>query len=295
MRYLSPLRYPGGKARLARFFSDLIKAQHPRPRYYAEPYAGGAGAALNLLYRKDVDHIYINDINPGIAAFWRAATSIPNDLIKLIRSTPVTITEWEKQRDIYKTGDTKDDLKLGFSTFFLNRTNRSGIINARPIGGLQQTGKWKIDARYNKENLIERINAISKLSPRITVTQKDGVDFINDLQDYGQDLFLYADPPYVVQGGRLYHKAFNTDAHHRLADTLRQVTHPWVLTYDDEPLIWNRLYRDDRIARFNIAHTAQHSHIGKETIVYSPYLNLPADIQITPGVTGEWIPTTTSS
>lgn len=289
MRYLSPLRYPGGKARLAPFFAALIRAQDPQPSHYAEPFAGGAGAALHLLHSGVVEHIHINDIHPGIAAFWRSVTTSPDAFIECLTTTPVTVKEWHRQRTIFNAEPLDDDLAFGFATFFLNRTNRSGILKARPIGGLDQTGQWKIDARYNIEGLSRRIRAVADMADKITVTQLDGLEFIDSLQSHGSNLFLYADPPYVVQGDKLYLRAFNDDAHAALAERLAQSTHPWILTYDDEPLIWDGLYKQQRAARFNIAHTAQRGHVGKETIVYGPNLTVPDGLEITPGVSPTWI------
>ena len=290
MRYLSPLRYPGGKARLAPFFTRLIRAQVPAPSHYAEPYAGGAGAGLRLLTDSAVDHIHLNDINAGIAAFWRTITTTDGAkaLCELINDTPVTIDQWHHQRSIYQDGQT-DDLTLGFATFYLNRTNRSGILDARPIGGLDQTGKWKIDARYNKPALIERVKHVATLGHRIHVTQLDGLDFLTTMEIYATDVLVYADPPYVEQGGSLYLNAFNANDHQALADKLLTATYPWLLTYDDQEIIWADLYSSERCARFNIVHTAAIQHVGKETIVYGPALTVPTGLEITPGVHATWI------
>ena len=290
MRYLSPLRYPGGKARLAPFFTRLIRSQVPAPTHYAEPYAGGAGAALRLLTAGAVAHIHINDINAGIAAFWRTITTPygAEAFNHLINSTPVTTDQWHHQRAIYQDGQT-DDLTLGFATFYLNRTNRSGILDARPIGGLDQTGKWKIDARYNKPALIERIKHVATLGHRIHVTQLDGLDFLTTMEPHATDVLVYADPPYVEQGGSLYLHAFNANDHQALADKLLTATYPWLLTYDDQKIIWADLYTAARCARFNIAHTAAIQHVGKETIVYGPTLTVPTGLEITPGVHATWI------
>ena len=290
MRYLSPLRYPGGKARLAPFFTRLIRSQVPAPTHYAEPYAGGAGAALRLLTDSAVDHIHINDINAGIAAFWRTITTPDGAAAfnQFIRSTPVTIDQWHHQQAIYEAGQ-EDDLTLGFATFYLNRTNRSGILDARPIGGLDQTGKWKIDARYNKPALIERVKHVAALGESIHVTQLDGLDFLTTMEAHATDVLVYADPPYVEQGGSLYLHAFNADDHKALAEKLLAANYPWLLTYDDQKIIWDELYDAARCARFDIAHTAATQHVGKETIVYGPTLTVPTVVEITPGVSPTWI------
>src|SRR5690625_5109627 len=50
-RYLSPLRYPGGKARMASALGDLFDRQVSMLdiEVWIEPFAGGAGAGLTLL------------------------------------------------------------------------------------------------------------------------------------------------------------------------------------------------------------------------------------------------------
>lgn len=291
MRYLSPLRYPGGKARLAPFFGEIIKAQTPKPTRYAEPFAGGAGAALRLLRDGTVSHIHINDINPGIAAFWRSVTTQTSEFVGLIKDTPVTIEQWHCQHAVYEGEDSEvDDLTLGFATFFLNRTNRSGILDARPIGGFAQQGNWRIDARYNIEALVKRVEEVGRLAPRISVTEMDARVFLATLGQYGEDIFVYADPPYVAQGAHLYLHAFNTDDHEELAATLLDASYPWILTYDDDEYIWADLYAKARCARFDISHTAQHGHIGSETLVYGPTIKIRGKQEVTPGVKAKRIP-----
>ncbi len=288
MRYLSPLRYPGGKARLAPYLRRLIEAQEPRPSQYAEPFAGGGGAALHLLKDRIVDSIHLNDLNPGIAAFWRASLDHPDHFCHLVRTVPLTIDEWFVQRDIYTDPVGREDLDLGFATFYLNRTNRSGILDARPIGGFDQTGRWKIDARFNRDALCTRIQAIADMRHRIHITELEGLDFITILQEVADDVFVYADPPYLVQGEGLYLHAFDADDHAALAQLLADAAFPWMLTYDDDPRITQRLYAEGRCATFEIAHTAHHQHVGKEAVIYSAGLKVP-DLLITRGRLARWV------
>lgn len=288
MRYLSALRYPGGKARLAPYLQRLIEYQPSRPREYAEPFAGGAGAALRLLTDGVVDRVHLNDLNPGIAAFWRASLDHPDKFCKKIRTVPLTIDEWHTQREIYLNPFDRDDLELGFATFYLNRTNRSGILSARPIGGLEQNGQWKIDARFNRAGLCERIQAVADLRHCIYVTEDEGLSFLEALNSLGDHVFVYADPPYLVQGEGLYLHAFDADDHLNLAEHLARASYPWVLTYDDEPQITDLLYSGGRCATFDIAHTAHRQHIGKEAVIYSPDLCVP-DLEVTLGRSGRWV------
>lgn len=200
---LTPLRYPGGKTSLFEFFDTVIKEHGWKNITYIEPYAGGAGAGISLLLLEKVRHIVINDFDPAIYSFWFALKEHNAEFIELVSNTPVTVEEWERQKKVYKAADTSDRLSLGFATFFLNRTNRSGILNAGPIGGKQQLGEWKIDARYNKKSLIEKIKLIGLYSDRITVLNDDGSDVI---AKYAEDptSFFYVDPPYFVKGADLY-------------------------------------------------------------------------------------------
>jgi DNA adenine methylase len=167
---LSPLRYPGGKSALAGLFADIIAELDLHGPVYVEPYAGGAGAGIALLRTGIVDRIVVNDIDPAVHAFWVAVTQRNVELVERVRTVSLTVEEWRRQREVYRTGGEGDVLKLGFAFFFLNRTNRSGVLNAGVIGGQAQTGNYKIHARFNRDTLAERLTAIGGLADRIEVT-----------------------------------------------------------------------------------------------------------------------------
>ncbi|PCK23253.1 DNA adenine methylase [Rhodococcus qingshengii] len=268
-RYLSPLRYPGGKGRLAPYISALIKTQSPRPTQYAEPFAGGAGAALRLLVDRDVERIHINDLNPGIAAFWRAMFTQTEQFTDLIAQTPITMESWHRAREVYNSPEDRDDLSLGFATFFLNRCNRSGILTARPIGGMEQAGKWTLDARFNRESLIDRVGFVGGFRDQVTVTGLDARDFLGDLDEHGDDVLVYVDPPYLVQGEQLYMNSLSSKDHATLAAQLRNSDLKWLLTYDADRRVTDELYAGHRCVEFDIAHTAAIQHVGVEYAVFS--------------------------
>lgn len=266
---LTPLRYPGGKTSLFEFFDAVIKEHGWKNITYIEPYAGGAGAGISLLLLEKVRHIVINDFDPAIYSFWLALKEHNAEFIELVSNTPVTIDEWERQKKVYKAADTSDRLSLGFATFFLNRTNRSGILNAGPIGGKQQLGEWKIDARYNKKNLIEKIKLIGLYSDRITVLNNDGSDVI---AKYAEDptCFFYVDPPYFVKGADLYLNAFKLKDHEKLANTLNKFNRAkWLLSYDNEQEILE-LYPNREFRVFDLKYSAHHnSKVGSELMIFS--------------------------
>ena len=286
--FLSPLRYPGGKARVAPYLASLMRTQSPRPTVYAEPFAGGAGAALRLLIDEQVRAVRINDLSPGIAAFWRSVFYDTERFAQKVERAVITLDNWEQARRVFQNPFEQDDLELGFATFFLNRCNRSGILTARPIGGINQSGKWKMDARFNRTDLAERVRRLGQYRRRVEVSQLDGLEFMRTLQPLGKDAFAYVDPPYIVQGENLYLDSLSYDDHRLLAAELRTSPTPWMLTYDVSERVTEDLYSGLRMARFDIAHTAQRQHIGSEIVVFSANIDVNS-IQLLKGANASWV------
>ena len=241
----SPLRYPGGKAAIADFFVEILDKNGISAKgTYCEPFAGGAGAALTLLLTGRVSNIIINDYDKCIASFWKSVIYDTDDFVELIKKTDITLDNWEIQRQIYDASEKidirskKNRLALAFATFFLNRCNRAGILpKAGPIGGRTQAGKYKIDARFIKEKLISRIQAIAQYKTHITVTHYDAIDFLKKLPrltDTQQDCLLYLDPPYYHNGEKLYLNAYSHDDHVKLANEINTFDFcQWIMTYDN--------------------------------------------------------------
>lgn len=275
--HYSPLRYPGGKGKLFQFVKDLIVHNNLDGGTYSEPYAGGASIALGLLIEDYVSEIYINDFDRSVCSFWLAITQRPDDFIKKVWDTPVTMQEWKKQRSIQENKDQHDFLELGFSTFFLNRTNRSGILNAGVIGGNDQTGNYKIDARYNKEGLIKRLNTIANHAKNINVTQQDALEFITKtIPEKKSKGLVFLDPPYYVQGKRLYTSFYRHDDHVKVAEAIKSspLKH-WIVTYDNTDEI-NEIYDLKNKVIYNLRYSVAHSSPrGSEVLYYSCHLQLP--------------------
>lgn len=264
---LSPLRYPGGKSSLYGRLRELIRLNGiDRPRY-VEPYAGGAGAAIGLLITGEVESVHINDLDPAIHAFWASCVNHNSAFIERLWTVPVTVAEWKMQREIYDKRDASS-FDLGFSAFFLNRTNRSGVLNGGPIGGHDQTGPYKIDARFNRETLAERLRLIGLYSKRITVTGDDGLAVIEQNMS-NPAAFIYADPPYFYKAGSLYMNSFKSRDHQALAQCLNSTSESrWVLTYDNVPEVVE-LYADRRREEIGVYYSARNVTKAKEIMVYS--------------------------
>lgn len=289
MRFISPRRYPGGKGRLAPYISTLMSWQDPLPEVDAEPFAGGAGVALKLLVDHEVESIHINDLNPGQAAFWRSIFENSGQFAELIDGEPVDLDAWARWRAVYEAPAGHDDMTLGFATFFLNRTNRSGILTARPIGGLEQTGTWKIDARFNRADLARRVRFLGKFSDRVLVTELDARAMIGSLDEAASArYFLYVDPPYLVQGDQLYMNGLSADDHQEVADALSETSARWLLTYDADARVTATLYATHRCLEFDIQHNAHRHHLGQEYAVFSPSVIVPDDTVVMSGL-GRWV------
>lgn len=267
----SPFRYPGGKS----FLVDTIRAKITQlggaVRCYAEPYAGGAGAAIELLANNVVERISLNDADPRVYWAWHSILHRNEEFRERIRQTPVTMETWYRARSIVDRPEScTDKFDLGFATFFLNRTNRSGIVaGAGPIGGYKQLGKWTIDARYYRDTLIDRVAWLGVNSGKIEIHNKDGIDFLRSFTaKKARSTFFFIDPPYVSAGSRLYLNAMDDAKHRLLARLLKQkrsLCH-WLMTYDDHPLIWE-LYADRSPAHLPVRYSLQKKRMQKEVVV----------------------------
>jgi len=276
-RHYSPLRYPGGKARLSQTLKTLIRANRLLDCQYVEPFAGGAGVALSLLYGEYVSHIHINDLDKSVHAFWSAVVGNTEGLCRLIRDTPLNLPEWRRQRAIQSRREEVDSLTLAFSTFFLNRTNRSGIIaSGGIIGGLKQAGTYKLDARFNRSELINRIEHVASYRNRISLYQLDAVDMLGAVvQDLPSESLVYLDPPYYVKGSRLYANYYEHADHERLASKVKNLRQHWFVTYDDVRPI-RKMYRSFRSSVYGLQYSACSRVVGSEVMFFSDTLRVPS-------------------
>jgi DNA adenine methylase len=265
---LSPLRYPGGKAALAGLFSDTIAALGIRKCTYVEPYAGGAGAGIALLRRGLVTRLVINDIDPAVNAFWNLVAHRNAALVDWVAKVPLTVEEWRRHRETYRAGAATDMEALGRAFFYLNRTNRSGVLNAGVIGGQDQSGNYKIDARFTRETLCERLAALGELASEIEVTALDGRTVIETYRRR-RSAFLYIDPPYVQAGSQLYLNAFERRDHQALAETVNRIDGArWLMTYDESPFI-SGLYAKHFQAKVDLNYSARYPGKASELLIAS--------------------------
>ncbi|MDR1320567.1 MAG: DNA adenine methylase [Gracilibacteraceae bacterium] len=275
---MSPLRYPGGKTKLYTYVKEILNCNGLLGQTYIEPFAGGAGLAIKLLLNGDMKRIVINDFDPSIYYFWHSILNTTDDFCHLVFKTDITTEEWQKQRAIYLKQDTTNPLELGFATFFLNRTNISGVIKGGIIGGINQTGTHAMTARFNKENLVSKIREIAAHKEQIIVYNLDAQEFL--LPKYMRCFyksFINFDPPYVKKGAKLYKNSFNEKDHRDLSEKISQCERKWIVTYDICPLVAD-LYSDYRYGFLDLTYSINQSKKAQEYIFFSNNLILPERI-----------------
>lgn len=274
---LSPLRYPGGKAKLYKLIQPIVSMNvSGNNRIYIEPFAGGAGLALKLLFNNDVDILMLNDIDYQIYCFWNSCLYNTDQFCDFIMNSNVDIDTWKIQKSIYLSSGSYSEIEVGFATFFLNRCNVSGVIQGGPIGGFEQKGTYQIDARFNKRSLISRIKRIGALSDRIIFNNMDASVFLqsrlpeNDINN----VFLNIDPPYVKKGKFLYENSFSEADHSELSQIVRTLNYKWIVTYDQCDLI-HELYKDYRQQIITLNYSAGNTRKGSEFLIFGNKVNIP--------------------
>jgi len=271
----TPLRYPGGKQKLTPFIVEILEENDLFGGHYVEPYAGGAGVAIELLLNDYVSHIYLNDISEPVYAFWYSMLNNTEKFCKDISRIPLDIDEWRKQKNIFKT-ERKNLYSLGFATFYLNRCNRSGILSGGAIGGIEQQGEWKIDARFQRNDLIGRIEAIASRKDQISLTNLDAEYFItHNIPSLPKKTLVYCDPPYFKKADSLYQNHYTPEDHLRISKVIqKKIKRPWVVSYDADPNILS-YYEKCEVFVYSLQYNAAKAYKGTEVFAFSDKLRIP--------------------
>lgn len=280
-RLYTPLRYPGGKARFAPLITDVMEENNLFGGHYMELYAGGAGVALDLLFSDVVSHIHINDVDPAIYKFWYAVVNDTDNILKLLFDTPINMEQWFYWRDVMNGKIEKEDTDTGFATLFMNRTNRSGILKAGVIGGKNQSGSYKLDARFKKDVIANRIKKIAEYRNQISIYQQDAYRLLMAVPKIlPKKSLIYLDPPYYVKGQGLYRNFYSKGDHLKIANKLQSKSFrkKWVVSYDNCPEIIE-MYKNRRYCPYTLNYSAQRQYLGKEVMFFSDNAQLPMDLE----------------
>ena len=274
---ISPLRYPGGKAKVYDLIVKLLKENDFNGTTYIEPFAGGCGLAL-LLKNNIVNKLILNDIDKGVYCFWQSILKYNKNFCEMIEKSEISIKERDKKIKIYKNKDNIDIsqkenvLELGLATFYLNRVNRSGILKAGVIGGKNQTGNYKMDCRFNKETLISKIKKIEKFKEKIEFYNYDVIEFIdNYLKFESTNSFVFLDPPYYNKGSELYTNFYTHEDHKNLANYIKKIKQSWIVTYDNCDEI-KEIFKGYNQKEFDISYTLEVKRKSKEIMIFDDKL-----------------------
>lgn len=271
---ISPLRYPGGKAKIYNMIVELMERNKITGTTYIEPFAGGCGLALLLLKNQVVEKLILNDIDKGIYCFWQSVLKYNEEFCDRILGVEISVEERKKEREIYINKDNIDImkkeniLKLGLATFYLNRVNRSGVLKAGVIGGKNQTGNYKIDCRFNKKTLILKIKEIEKMKNKIEFYNYDVIEFINEvLKQESKDSFVFLDPPYYSKGPELYTNFYKYEDHRFLANHIKEIEQKWIVTYDNNEEI-KKIFKEYTQVEFDISYSLGKKKKSKEVMIF---------------------------
>lgn len=239
--YLSPLRYPGGKRKLAaRIAMQMDRHGLDYFERILEPFAGGASVTIAFLEAGVAESAIISDLDPLVANLWATVfSSRAGELADRVLDAEVSLDEWLRLR----ANDPEDQIERAFKCLFLNRTSFSGALSvtAGPIGGMAQESDYKIGCRYNRYALAERIWELSRLSHRVSVKNTDFRQLIASYRAAATrrgkvpNDFWYLDPPFFHKADRLYRIWFADDDHRALRERLESLPGRWFLSYDNCP------------------------------------------------------------
>jgi DNA adenine methylase len=277
---MSPLRYPGGKARLAAYISGVIEENYLNGCTFYEPFAGGASVSLELLRLGFVSDAVLVEKDPLVFSFWWCVFNRTEDLCAAVDACPVSIETWQQLQPTRAIADPTDGrftvLQLATAGLFFNRTNFSGIIGAGPIGGEEQLSEYKIDCRFNKEKITRQIRAAARFSHRISVHCGDAVTFMRENAEAISTgfSFVYVDPPYYEQGRKLYRHHYVDEDHVQLASFLQNQAYPWLLSYDDHPRI-RELYAGNTVQPIYLDYNVRSSRLAQELAISNRVIPVP--------------------
>ena len=282
---ISPLRYPGGKRRLVPYLAAALRANNLQPDLFVEPFAGGASVALELAATGAVRQIGLADLDPWIASFWQTVFEDCDWLCRRVENIEVDLATWDR----LKRTKAKSRRWQALACLFLNRTSFNGALHPRagPIGGRAQRSSYDIACRFPRARLIGRLRACEQLAANGKVAWvrcASALDVVRDARQQakreGLQLFTYLDPPFWAKSRELYRHSFVHFDHEELAQMLRWLREPWLLSYDVSRAI-QRLYarHDVRRATVELLYTAT-QRAAYEELLIANLASLPADTRL---------------
>lgn len=257
--YKSPLRYPGGKARMVKKILERAPAGYQE---YREPFLGG-GSVLFAVRSEDMNrYCQVSDIFSELMTFWWQCKFHSSYMIK-------TINDWKQQypdgRELHKNCKKQVTLAKdrGTAFFILNRISFSGLTMS---GGYS---KASYEGRFNQSH-------ISRIKDADSVLENVELRFVGYealLHEPGKDVWLFMDPPYDIKSDNLYgnkgntHKGFD---HVKFADECKKSPHKWLITYNDNENI-RKLFSWANIQEIDVTYNMNSNNKKKKELFITNY------------------------
>ena len=280
---VTPLRYPGGKTWLLDYVKAFARFHKLSSTTIVEPYGGSASISVGLIRSQLVTDATVCERDPLIVAFWNVAIHRNEELIEYLSSLEINMETWYGLRrylDLEKT-NLQNELEAAGAFLFFNRTNYSGIIKGGPLGGKKQLSKYKLNCRFNKGRIADKIRSLKALEDKLKIIQIDGLEYMkNHALQSPDNVFFYVDPPYYGAGKDLYRFYFTDFDHQQLSAFLTGTEIPWLLSYDDAEFIRN-LYQKKSNLPVYTDYQSGHLRRGVKELLISNYVIPPASPNVT--------------
>jgi DNA adenine methylase len=223
-----------------------------------------------LLSRGVISRATLVERDPLIYAFWKCVKTQPEELCERVRRLSVSLHTWKRFQKYLAANALREHplLDLGVAGLFFNRTNFSGIIAAKPIGGMSQQSDYKINCRFNKARITGMIEEIAKVSDAMDVYYGDAISFLMRRREKiaKEHSLVYIDPPYIQQGRKLYRYHFVEKQHKELAEFVNPAAFKWIISYDNHPFV-RALFSGQRIVPIFLNYAVKKSRKAEELLI----------------------------
>lgn len=227
----SPLRYPGGKARLAKKILAMAPEGYSE---YREPFLGGGSVLFAVHSLKPDIAKKAGDSFQPLYNFWHMCKTEPKELYHQVwvgKQIIIGKSLWEKCRKwVFDTSTDIRDVDRAAAYFMLNRITFSGLTLS---GGYSKEAH---ETRF-RDTHIARLKDANQVLQNVDLRHSDYTEL---LHEPGDNVWIYLDPPYDIKSDNLYgnagasHKGFD---HVKFAEECKKCKHKWLITYNDNQKI----------------------------------------------------------
>lgn len=262
-REVLPFRYPGGKF----YAMDILQPFWDAIEHieYREPFAGGATV---FFHKPRSEKNWLNDKDEELMICYKILQD-PQLRQRLAEDLSHEVASKERWREVYESVP-QSEYEIARKYYYLNRTSFSGKLVSAAWG-------YRPHRSLPPERWKERIIPCGEALYGVKLTS---VDFEKVIDDPGDDVLMYVDPPYYLPPKhKHYRHGFDPEDHERLAESLKKTHHKFFLTYDDCPEVrnlynWANIYNASFVYRVGDSATmGGNRQLGFELIITNYEVN----------------------